>query len=240
MKNPTGRLFAVVLGACIAGAGALETQADDHPKIDLKKGWKSLFDGSDMTHWETVTPDGDPVSSDTWVVEQGTITRKGKAYLRTLRQYGDFILDLQLKVGPKTNSGIFLRHVPEYAAGMPKYWYNGLLEIQLYDSYGKDVVDTHDCGALYDMVAPSKNTMHKSGEWNRMTITAKGSLIAVVLNGEKILDVDLDDWTTAEMNPDGTPNKYHKPMKEVPRKGFIWLQDHPGSIWFREIFIKEL
>lgn len=82
--------------------------------------------------------------------------------------------------------------------------------------------------------------MRKAGQWNRITITAKGSKVTVVMNGEKIVGVDLDDWNEAGKNPDGTPNKYHKPMKDLQRRGHVLLQDHPGSIWFRNIFVKPL
>ena len=56
-----------------------------------------------------------------------------------------------------------------------------------------------------------------------------------LFNGAKIIDADLDDWTEANQNPDGTPNKYHKPMRDLRRTGHILLQDHPGSIWFRNV-----
>jgi hypothetical protein len=143
-------------------------------------------------------------------------------------------------VGPGANSGILFRHTPEFAAGTPKYWWNGLLEVQLFDSYGNPKPGVQDCGALYDMVAPSTNAMKKAGDWNRLSITASGSRIVEVLNGQKIVDIDLDDWTEAGKNPDGTPNKYHQPMKDVPRRGHIILQEHPREVWFRNIYVKPL
>jgi len=49
--------------------------------------------------------------------------------------------------------------------------------------------------------------MSPPGEWNRVTITTQGSQIQIVMNGEEIIDVDLDDWTEASKSPEGTPNK---------------------------------
>lgn len=60
------------------------------------------------------------------------------------------------------------------------------------------------------------------------------------MNGEQIIDADLADWRETGKNPDGTPNKYHKPMCEVPRDGYIWLQEHSGEVWFRNIYVKPL
>jgi len=221
----------------LAAARAL---AAGHPVIDPGQGWVALFDGKDLTGWKVVDPRGRQVDADAWTIEGETLTRTGKGYLASQSEYGDFILDLEFKVGPKTNSGIILRFDPEYSAGKPMYWWNGLIEIQIFDSHGAQEVGKHDCGALYDMVAPGQNAMRKPGEWNRVTITAKGSRIVVIMNEVKIIEADLDDWNAAEKNPDGTPNKYHQPMKDAPRRGHIMLQDHPGEIWFRDIYIKPL
>ncbi len=230
----------LIVLASIVGMGTtpLPARAQGHPKIDPSEGWQPLFNGKDLSGWETRDSEGREVPADTWAVEDGTLTRKGHAYLWTTDQFGDFILDMEFKVSPETNSGIILRHKPDPSA--KRYWWNGLLEVQVLDCHGKVVPDKHDCGALYDMIAPSKNTMNQAGEWNRITITAKGSKVAVVLNGAKVVDIDLDDWTEAGKNPDGTPNKYHKPMKDLRRKGHVLLQDHPGSIWFRNVFVKRL
>jgi hypothetical protein len=56
-----------------------------------------------------------------------------------------------------------------------------------------------------------------------------------------IIDCGLHDWPEANKNPDGTPNKHNKPIKGLAHKsGCIWLQDHPGEVWFRKIFVKSL
>lgn len=233
--------WTVVVGLFSTSGRAAELES--HPKLDPADGWKSLFNGEDLTGWITTDSDCEPVPSDTWAVEDGALTRKGKAYLRSEEKYRNFILDLEFKVGPKTNSGILLRHKPnpELIEQKKKYWYHGLIEVQIFDSFGKEVPDKHDCGALYDMVAPTTNTMKKPGRWNRLTICASGGRIVEILNGRKIMDVDLNDWTEAAKNPDGTHNKYQKPMKDLAdAEGYILLQDHPGDIWFRNIYIKPL
>ena len=224
------RLFpCAVCAAVLVGYSEKSTAA--HPKIDTKAGWKSIFNGKDLTGW--ACPKG------SWAVENGVIARRGGGFLTSVDKYGDFILDLEFKLAPKSNSGVLLRHNPPKD---PKktYWWDGLLEVQIIDSYGKAAPDKHDCGAMYDMIAPSVNTVKRPGKWNRATIVARGSRMIVIMNDKKIVDIDLDDWTEAGKNPDGTPNKYHKAMKDIPRRGFILLQDHGDPVWYRNIFIKPL
>ena len=224
-----------------------QTIAAEHPEIKPQNGWKPLFNGKDLSNWDVVTQDGEPANADAWVVEHNTLTRKGRAYLRSKDRHKNLILDLEFKAGQphgnrRTNSGIFLRHntCSQLVQAKKKYWWNGLLEIQLFDSYGLEP-DKHQCGALYDMIAPSQIANKPPGQWNRMTITTNGPRITVILNNKQILDADLNDWTETGKPPDGTPNKYHKPMKWLAdQTGHIWLQEHPGEIWFRNIWLKSL
>jgi hypothetical protein len=205
--------------------------AGEHPTIDVNNGWKPLFNGKDLTGWEMARPGS-------WAVEEGILTRKGGADLWTAEQFGDFVLDLEFKVAEGSNSGVCLR--VQRDPDIQPWWRDGALEIQILDSGGKPVPALQDCGALYDLAAPTKSMMRGRGEWNRLTLTAKGSRVTVVMNGEKIVDADLDRWTEAHKNPDGTPNKYAKPMKDAPRSGYIFLQEHGNPVWFRNIYIKPL
>ena len=79
-----------------------------------------------------------------------------------------------------------------------------------------------------------------AGQWNRYTITCKANKIYVILNGEQIIDMDLDLWTEAGKNPDGTPNKFKMAYKDMAREGHIGFQYHGQPIWFRNIRIKPL
>ncbi|NLH17548.1 MAG: DUF1080 domain-containing protein [Phycisphaerae bacterium] len=85
-----------------------------------------------------------------------------------------------------------------------------------------------------------KEVRKPAEEWSRMKLTANNNLIEVELNGRKVLTMDLDQWTTAGFNPDGTPNKYANPVKDHPRSGLIGLQDHGTPVWFRNVKIAEL
>jgi hypothetical protein len=62
----------------------------------------------------------------------------------------------------------------------------------------------------------------------------------VVLNGEQIIDMNLDLWKEAGKNPDGTKNKFKTAYKDMPREGHIGFQDHGQELWFRNLRIKKL
>src|SRR3954469_12465680 len=194
-----------------------------------KKGeWRELFNGKDLSGWR-LNP------TNYWVVKDGEIGWKESAVdLWTEEEFGDFVLELEFKCSAGCNSGVFIR------TGDIKDNVQSGIEVQIWDSVGKTKMEKHYCAAIYDALEPSKNTEKPIGEWNAMRITARGQFIQVDLNGEKVIDMDLDRWSEAGKNPDGTPNKFKKPLKEFPRKGFIGLQDHHKAVWFRNIRIKSL
>jgi 3-keto-disaccharide hydrolase len=92
-------------------------------------------------------------------------------------------------------------------------------------------------GAIYDLVAPTKDTAKKD-EWNKLEITAKGSKLVVKMNGEKINEIDLDRWTEGGKNPDGTKNKFSTALKDFKREGHIGFQDHGADVMYRNIAIR--
>jgi hypothetical protein len=112
--------------------------------------------------------------------------------------------------------------------------------VQVLDSYGKEPPDKHDCGAISDCLEPSVNAVRPPWEWNRYVITCEGSRIGVVLNGTAILDMDLDRWSDAGRNPDGTPNKFETAYREMPREGHLGLQDHGHPVWYRNVRVQRL
>jgi hypothetical protein len=196
-----------------------------------------LFDGKDLSAWQM-----SPTAK--WVVEDEVIALRGRTdgslnngdYLWTKEKYRNFVLELEFKVCEGyANSGIFLR-----TSDTSDPVYTGI-EIQVSNTYGSEGLSRGGtAGAVYDCLAPTKNTVKKPGEWNQCRITCQDHRIRVELNGERIVEMDLDRWTEPGKNPDGTPNKYTKALKDFAREGRIGLQDHGRPVWYRNIRIRRL
>ena len=192
--------------------------------------WTSIFDGKSLDSWSTTgNPEG-------WTVEDECIvcTVQGGKYLYTQDQYENFLLSVDFKIAEKTNSGIFFRW-----SDLDDPVHTGI-EIQIFDSYGQEVSDTHTCGAIYDMVAPSSNPSKPAGEWNNILITSVPNYVSVEKNGVQIAEMDVDQWEEAGKNADGSKNKFKYAWKDMPQKGHIGLQDHGGKVWFRKLKIQQL
>ena len=196
----------------------------------------TLFNGKDLSGWLT-GPD------DSWIVKDNVLTVRrdmdGREhnydYLWTKDTYGDFVLDLEFKVTQGTNSGIFFR-----TSDLKDPVYTGI-EVQVCSSFGRNKrTKQGTAGAIYDCLEPTKNVIKKPGQWNRCTLTCKGSRVKVVLNGEQVIDTNLDLWTTPHKNPDDTKNKFGRALKDFARLGHIGLQDHGRPVWYRNIRVKRL
>lgn len=198
-------------------------------------GWQNLFNGRNLKKWI-----GSPQS---WSIEaDGSLFAKGggkkwNQEIWTKENFGNFILDLEFKLAEESNSGIFIR-----TADLKDFVQTGI-EVQMLDPASKITKLKAYCGAIYDCLAPNKDVVKPAGQWNHCTITCDDNKIYVVLNGEQIIDMDLNRWDTPGENPDGTPNKFKKALKDMPRVGHIGLQAYNEPVepvWYRNIRIKSL
>jgi hypothetical protein len=190
-------------------------------------GFRPLFNGKDLSGWQDAKGGGPGTG---WKVEEGAMNLTGGGgYIWTKERFGDFVLDLEFKT--TGNSGIFIR------TDKPTNCVQTGIEIQVERPTSKP--NKHSVGALYDLLAPSKDPT-KANDWNHVTITAKGSKIAVVINGEGVIDADLDQWTQPRKNPDGSGNKFGTALKDFKREGHIGFQDHGAKVSYRNVKIKAL
>jgi len=175
--------------------------------------FESLFNGEDLSGWNV---EGAP----SWSVRDGVIVCEGGGggWLRSEQEYENFVWRLEYRISPGGNSGMFIRSTRE---GNPAF--TGM-EIQILDDYGK-APDPHSAGALYGSIAASKNMSKPAGEWNQVEITCQGRRVTVVMNGEKIIDANLDD--------------YPELRARVPQ-GYLGLQDHGDLVEFRNLRVRRL
>jgi hypothetical protein len=178
---------------------------------------KELFNGRDLSDWV-------PMHGGEWKVEDGAIIgrngtnwstnpEKSGSWLRTEKEYADFVLELEYAINEKGNSGVFIRSGLEKNPAFTGH------EMQILDDHGREPKKS-STGALYDVVAATKNMSKPAGEWNKVRITCQGRRIQINLNGEDIIDYQTDR----------------------PVRGYIGLQnhDHHAVVKFRQIRMTEL
>jgi Domain of Unknown Function (DUF1080) len=176
-----------------------------------------------------------------WTFTDGILTASEDQCIWTKKDFKNFILDLDFKTAEGTNSGVIV-----YCSDTEN-WIPNSVEIQIADDFAKQWAEspkTWQCGAIFGHLAPTKSMVKKPGEWNHMTITCTGKNIQVDINGEKVSDMNMNLWTNAKTNPDGSeiPAWLSTPFAELPTVGKIGLQGkHAGApIFFRNLIIKEL
>jgi hypothetical protein len=78
-----------------------------------EEGFVPLFNGKDLTGFIPFLPGGDPAK--TWQVRDGMIVCSGRpnGYLRTEREFGNFILRFEYRMMEPGNSGVFLMVLPD-------------------------------------------------------------------------------------------------------------------------------
>ena len=223
----------VFLGVCLGwGAVALTAEVAPPKTHPDSTGWESLF-SEDLS--SAVYPQG------VWSFQNGVLTATEDQCIWTRKEYENFVLDLEFKTAPGTNSGVIV-----YCSDSND-WIPNSVEIQIADDYAPRWAKspkTWHCAAVFGHLAPTKSAVKKPGEWNRMTVTCQGAKISVMLNGEPVTELDMKKWTSAKKNPDGSdiPPWLSKPLAELATRGRIGLQGkHAGApIYFRNVKIKTL
>jgi 3-keto-disaccharide hydrolase len=230
MKLTSLTRFAASLAAVLAMAGAVGA-ADNTPP----EGFTALFNGKDLTGWKGLlaSPLDNPAKRaaakpeelaeaqekadadmmEHWKAVDGVIVFDGKGRsLATAKDYGDFELYVDWKIEPKGDSGIYLRGTPQ---------------VQIWDVALQNI----GSGGLYNnQKNPSKplTTADKPvGEWNTFKIKMVGEKVTVHLNDVLVVD-------------DVVLENYWERDKPIYPTGQIELQNHGNTLYFKNIYIKEL
>jgi hypothetical protein len=192
------------------------------------EGFKSLFNGKDLEGWKATG------KKEVWGADNDAgvifVAGGGGGYLMTEKEYGDFELRFEYKMPKNANSGVALRSP---LTGDPAYVG---MEIQLIDDINwKGLQTWQHTGSIYNVVPASKLPFKGPDVWNTMWIVCKGRNVTIEVNGEKVVDADLDEFKKDE----------HKDLlKKHPgllrEKGHLGFQSYNVRVEFRNIWLKEL
>jgi hypothetical protein len=221
--------------ALIALLAARSTPLGAQLPTGVKAGpWIDLLAGGAAPHWRTYR---ETSLESGWRYDAATKTlrrERGKDIV-TKQQFGDFELELEWKVGPKGNSGIFYR-----ATEATRVIYENAPEMQVLDNAGhKDGLSPlTSAGANYALYAPPRDVSKPAGQWNAVRIVAVGPHVEHWLNGVKLLEYEQGspEWTALVAK-----SKFAQwPPYGLAMRGHIGLQDHGDVVEFKNIRIREL
>lgn len=204
-------------------------------------GWQLLFDGKTTTGWRGYRSATMPAS---WKVENGSLLSRPAqgektGDIVTVDQYDNFELQLEWKMTKGGNSGVVYRATEDY----DNVWESGA-EYQILDNKGHmdGLNPLASAGACYAVFAPAKDVTRPLGEWNQARIVAKGRHVEHWLNGQKLLEYDVDTelWRAHVKTSKYFMTAYGQGKWGLSPKGHIALQDYGGAIEFRSIKIRPL
>ena len=213
--------------------------------------WTVLFDGESMDDWTGLGRDSIP--SEHWRVEDGMIRKVASGQvpvapdgqpleggdIMTKETYRDFEFEFEWKVAPGANSGVKYNVSEELStANEPTNAALGFEYQVLDDSLHADAEDpTHRTAALYDMLAPNdQKEVNPVGEWNQSRIVFIGDHGEHWLNGEKVVEYDLN---TPRFDSLLAASKYADVEGFAEKRdGHIVLQDHGDDVWYRNIRVR--
>ena len=157
-------LTLVLLTACGRGGNDVD-----------EEGWRTLFNGSDLSGWDVV---GDA----NWRVEQRAARADrstAASFLVSEDSFADFDLELEFWVDPEANSGVFLR-----CQDAGTITDTSCYEANIFDTRPDQ---TYRTGSIVNVAEPAE-FVYTGGQWNRFAITADGTRLQVTLNGRRMVD----------------------------------------------------
>jgi 3-keto-disaccharide hydrolase len=191
-------------------------------------GFKLLFNGKNLDGWT-----GNKTS---YFVKDGTIIidpkKGGGGNLYTTDEYDNFIMRFEFRLTPGANNGIAIRAPLGGDAA-----YKGM-EIQVLDDtsprYTGWLKPYQHHGSIYGVVPAKPDHRKPIGDWNYEEIIARGKQITVKLNGETIVDANIEKAST----PNTIDHKNHPGLERTT--GHIGFCGHGDHVEFRNLRIKPL
>jgi len=214
------------LGLCgpgLCGLAQAQSTKDNTPP----PGFIALFNGKDLTNWQGAVPmnmrqkldkdklaaaqkKADAVILPNWTVKDGILIYSGKGG----------------SLGTVKDYGNFELYVDWKIAakGDSGLYLRGNPQVQIWDN-------PEGSGGLYNNQKNPRKPLvfadNPVGQWNTFHVVMKGDRVTVKLNGKLVVD--------------NTPlENYWQRGQPLPAKGPIELQHHGNTLWFKNIYVKEL
>jgi len=194
---------------------------------EITEGFETLFNGKNLDGWRGNKTD--------YYAENGELVVNpkmgGHGNLFTEKEYSDFVFRFDFQLTPGANNGLGIRAPLEGDAAYIA------TELQILDNTASIYANLEDYqyhGSAYGIIAAKRGFLNPVGEWNSEEVFLKGSKIKVTLNGEVILEGDLE-----EASKNGTlDHKDHPGLKRD--KGYLGFLGHGSELKFRNLRIKDL
>lgn len=204
----------------------------DMPPVPAPEGAVVLFNGKDLSDWESNNGHG-PAK---WDVVDGVMQgHPGAGDILAKREFeGPYHLHVEFRIPyePKNegqgrgNSGVYVN----------SHW-----EVQVLDAYHNKTYADGACGAIYSIEPPSQNVAKAPTVWQTYDIEFHPAVVengkikerptmTVIWNGVKVHD---NTKLTKDVTPSGNGGDITKP-------GPLKLQDHGHPVQFRNIWAEPL
>ncbi len=220
---------------------------------EIRDGWELVFDGKSLNGWRGLNMDRAPAKH--WVVEDGLLRKvpRDSIYVKPGEDRPpriDLLLDRPLhnfefafewKISPGGNSGIKYNVTEELSAIERPQLALGF-EYQILDDEAYPQIEEFPSWAtagLYDLVEPEIETrLNPAGEWNSGRIVFNGNVGEHWLNGDLVLSFVVG---SEKMDSLLAASKWDE-LDDFGKRhdeAYIILQYHTGSVWFRNLKLRE-
>lgn len=158
-------------------------------------GWVNLYDGKDLSGWRLLGGKAKYEARGDEIIGT-TVSNTPNSFLATEKEYGDFIMEVELFVHPLMNSGIQFRSLskPDYQNGRV-HGYQMEIDPSA-RAWSGGVYDEGRRGWLYNLeLHQAAKTAFKNNEWNKYRIECIGNSIRTWVNGIPVSHL-IDDMTS--------------------------------------------
>jgi len=167
--------------------------------------WVKLFNGKNLDGWSVHS------GTATYAVEDGVIVGTAvlgspNTFLCTIKEYGDFILEFEVKVDTELNSGVQIRSQIAPEEMVLKFVHEGkpmerkIPKDRVYGYQVEIAANSPNAGNIYDEARravflddfsskPEAQKAFRDGEWNRYRVEARGESIKTWVNGVPCADI---------------------------------------------------